>query len=78
MRSLKGVVSTPWLVLRVFNEILFNYEKKGGCPRPQRQLQVFHDALADCDLLDMGFKGDIFTGQRWKIWERLHRRVTKA
>jgi hypothetical protein len=61
MRSLKGVVSTPWLALRVFNEIVFNYEKEGGRPRPQRQLQAFHDALADCDLSDMGFKRDIFT-----------------
>lgn len=36
---------SPWLVMGDFNEILYNLEKEGGRPRPQRHLQAFHDVL---------------------------------
>lgn len=65
----------PWLVLGDFNEILFNSEKEGGRPRTQRQMQLFHDALADCELADIGYVGDLFTWQRGNIRERLDRAV---
>lgn len=57
MRSLKNNVSNslPWLVIGNFNEILYHYEKEGGRARSQRQLQDFHDALDDCELVDIGF-----------------------
>lgn len=78
LRQLKNASSLPWLVLGDFNEILYNYEKEGGRARSQRQMQDFHDALDDCDLVDMGYSGDMFTWQRGKIRERLDRGVTNA
>jgi hypothetical protein len=50
MHSLNASLALPWLVLGYFNEILYHYEKEGGRARTQRQLQAFHDALADCEL----------------------------
>ena len=57
IRSLRGTMTMPWLVLGDFNEILYNHEKDGGRPRTQRQLQAFHDALSACQLSDLGLKG---------------------
>jgi len=55
IRSIKGDMSVPWLLMGDFNEILYNSEKEGGRPRTQRQMQAFHDVLSDCELNDMGF-----------------------
>lgn len=75
IRSLKQDLSSPWLIMGDFNEILYNSEKEGGRPRTQRQLQAFHDALSECELNDMGFTGDIYTWRRGQIRERLVRAV---
>lgn len=75
LRSLRSSTNIPWLVLGDFNEILYNCEKEGGRPRTQRHLRAFHDALVDCQLVDMGYEGDIYTWQRGKIRERLDRGV---
>lgn len=64
LRSLHGAMSLPWIVLGVYNEILFDHEKEGGRPMFQRHLQAFHSALTDCELSDLGFLGDKFTWQR--------------
>ena len=73
-----GRISQPWLVLGDFNEILYNTEKEGGVPRPQRYMQAFHDALSDCGLGDMGYEGDRFTWQRGRVRERLDRGVANG
>lgn len=78
LRSLDTNMTLPWLALGDINKILYHYEKEGGRARTQRQLQAFHDALADCELVDMGFKGDVFTWRRGKIRERFDRGVTDA
>lgn len=61
LSSIKGDLRMPWLLMGDFNEILYNLEKEGGRPRPQRQMQAFHDVLIECNLNDMGFVGDRFT-----------------
>lgn len=80
IRSLKDAAnhSLPWLVIGDFNEILYHYEKEGGRARSQRKLQNFHEALDDCELVDIGFTGDMFTWQRGKIRERLDRGVANV
>jgi hypothetical protein len=75
LRNLHGQFQMPWLALGDFNEILFNYEKEGGRPRTQQSMQLFHDALKDCDLEDMGYIGDLFTWRRGNMRERLDRGV---
>jgi hypothetical protein len=75
LRSLHNGETLPWLVLGDFNEILFHHEKEGGRMRAPRQMQAFHDILEECDLVDIGYIGDMFTWQRGKIRERLDRGV---
>lgn len=50
-----------WLRFGDFNEILFHFEKWGGRDRPEKQLKEFQEVLNDCELRDLGFKGNPFT-----------------
>ena len=75
IRSIRGDLTAPWLLMGDFNEILYNSEKEGGRPRTQRQLQAFHDVLSECELNYMEFTGDLYTWQRGHIRERLDRAV---
>jgi hypothetical protein len=81
LRTLHHQANLPWLCVGDFNEIMFNYEKQGGVPRPQICMDRFRDVLLYCNLNDLGFEGDIFT---WRnnnhrvdgyIRERLDRAV---
>lgn len=69
LRILNNLYTKPWLCLGDFNEILFDYEKEGGQPRPAGCMERFRNALADCNLDDLGFMGDIFT------WRNHHHRA---
>ena len=53
-------------------------EKQGRIPRPWRMMQDFREALLFCGLVDLGFKGNIFTwdngrGGNELVQERLDR-----
>ena len=81
MRLIKHHSELPWLCAGDFNEILFEFEKEGGAPKPQSQMDKFRETLEDCGLHDLGFQGDPFT---WRnnshcistyIKERLDRAV---
>jgi hypothetical protein len=81
LRTLHQQIKLPWFCVRDFNEILYSFEKQGGLPKPQVQMDRFRDALSFCNLNDLGFEGDIFT---WRnnnfrvdgyIRERLDRAV---
>jgi len=43
------------------NEILFNFEKKGGGLKSQYILDTFRETLEDCGLYDFSFTGYEFT-----------------
>lgn len=82
MRNLKLTRNLPWLCAGDFNEVLYQHEKEGGCPRSQLCMDRFKGALEDCELGDLGFSGDVFT---WRnkhlndkdyIRERLDRAVS--
>lgn len=38
-----------------FNEVLYDHEKRGRSPCRARNLWIFHMAISDCGLLDIGF-----------------------
>ncbi|XP_042983163.1 uncharacterized protein LOC122312584 [Carya illinoinensis] len=61
LRSLCCPPGEAWLIMGDFNEILYQHEKKGGKPRPARQLLEFRDVLEECSLRDLGFSGPKFT-----------------
>ncbi|XP_075663156.1 uncharacterized protein LOC142632674 [Castanea sativa] len=63
-----------------FNEILLGEEKLGWHDQPERQMQLFRDALDDCRLKDLGFNGYPFTWCNRKpgahnVWIHLDRGV---
>ncbi|XP_021304035.1 uncharacterized protein LOC110430565 [Sorghum bicolor] len=74
LRCLKEQFEMPWLCSGDFNEILFNFEKEGGQPRAESNMQKFRLALEDCDLQDLGFFGDPFT---WRNNHHVATRYTK-
>lgn len=61
LQELKSKFHLSWLCCGDFNEILFDYEKVGGVPRPESCMEKFRQALEDCELQDIGFVGDAFT-----------------
>jgi exonuclease III len=81
LRTLKHQSDLPWLCIGDFNEILYSWEKEGGCPKPQQQMDRFKEALEFCGLDDLGFSGDAFTWRNHShsakkyVKERLDRTV---
>ncbi|XP_021740393.1 uncharacterized protein LOC110706745 [Chenopodium quinoa] len=73
MRKLKGECSTPCLFFGDFNEISSSLEKEGGAMRRECLMQNFRDAIEDCNLRDMGFKGCAYTWQRGRTVETVIR-----
>ncbi|KAA3466274.1 reverse transcriptase [Gossypium australe] len=80
LRKLGEDKNHPWIVCGDFNEILYSTEKKGGIPREEKKMELFREALEDCQLQDVGFSGTWFTWDRGNfaatnIRERLDRGV---
>ncbi|XP_075485270.1 uncharacterized protein LOC142524991 [Primulina tabacum] len=61
LSSMHELISLSWLVGGDFNEILFDYEKRGGISRNLKQMSDFVDVIYDSGLQDMPFAGDSFT-----------------
>ncbi|KAJ8432332.1 hypothetical protein Cgig2_032339 [Carnegiea gigantea] len=51
----------PWLIGEDLNEILYNFEKRGGPPKTQSMLEAFRSALEERDLYNLGYSGHKFT-----------------
>ncbi|XVF71960.1 hypothetical protein PTKIN_Ptkin12aG0082200 [Pterospermum kingtungense] len=77
LRRLKDLSVLPWLCVRDFNEILFDYEKRGGATRPLRQMELFREAVQDCGFQEINWEGPMFTWYKGKgidmVEERLDR-----
>lgn len=61
LRMLKPMEQMAWLCIWDFNEILTNDEKFGDANRPFSQMERFKEALYDCELTDLGYKGSKYT-----------------
>lgn len=78
IKSLRSEDDSPWLVFGDFNKITCQGEKNGGCPRSERQMQMFKEALDHCNLRNLGWTRRKYNwcngrdGQA-RIWERLDR-----
>jgi hypothetical protein len=69
LQLLHNQYNKPWICMGDFNEILFYCEKIVGQPRPAGYMERFQNALADCNMEDLGFLGDVFT------WRNHHHRA---
>ena len=54
-------IKVSWLCIGDFNDILFNYEKDGGNLRAARKIRSFKEMIEECNLIDLGGKGQRFT-----------------
>ncbi|XP_059306396.1 uncharacterized protein LOC132057813 [Lycium ferocissimum] len=54
-------MNLPWMVGGEFNVILADEEKLGGLPVTLDECEDFAFCINSCGLLDMGFKGSLFT-----------------
>lgn len=61
LRTLYNGDDSPWLVGGDFNEILCESEKSGSISRDRGSIGKLKEALDDCNLKDIDFKGSTFT-----------------
>lgn len=78
LRELYRRSTLPWCIIGDFNDLMATEEKQGRVVHPRRLLQGFTDVVNDCQLLDLGFNGNMFTWERSRgnegwIQERLDR-----
>ncbi|XVF53489.1 hypothetical protein PTKIN_Ptkin05aG0103300 [Pterospermum kingtungense] len=64
LRELSKSNTRPWAYIGDFNEILWDFEKRGGNLRPQWQIRDFCETLDECGLNDLGYVGPWFTWKR--------------
>ncbi|CAM8913773.1 unnamed protein product [Rhodiola kirilowii] len=74
LRDLHNQFSLPWIIFGDFNEVCFGWEVNGGRIRGEWQMRAFREAITDCGLTDLGFKGSPYTYSN----RRLGRNETKA
>lgn len=73
LRSTHGNFAMPWCVVGDFNSVLHPHEKVGGGDFNIRACQRFAHCIFDCNLLDLGYKGPLFTWRSGNLKERLDR-----
>ncbi|XP_021725132.1 uncharacterized protein LOC110692446 [Chenopodium quinoa] len=73
LRRIKASSNLPCVMFGDFNEILSLEEKEGGVPRSESLIDAFRNAIDDCGMRDLGYKGSIFTwkkGNSMATWKR--------
>ncbi|XP_019178340.1 PREDICTED: uncharacterized protein LOC109173555 [Ipomoea nil] len=66
LRALSARSGLPWIVVGDFNDLLFQYEKRGGNPHPNSLLRGFGDTIGDCGLTQMPMDGYPYTWEKGK------------
>ncbi|KAI9174746.1 hypothetical protein LWI28_022207 [Acer negundo] len=67
--SLGGMSRLSWFVAGDFNEILSWDEKQCGLVRSNGAISAFSEVVDDCSMIDMGFKGNMFTWRNRQFGE---------
>ncbi|XP_031120574.1 uncharacterized protein LOC116023707 [Ipomoea triloba] len=83
LRTLADRSTLPWVVLGDFNDLLFQYEKRGGNPHPESLLRGFGEVVDDCGLIQLPMRGYQFTWERGRgteewMEERLDKVLARA
>lgn len=76
IQDIHAEIDGPWVLLGDFNAMLFDYERIGPpMVRSQPIENGFQQTLDNCNLLDLGFNGDMFTWARGSTRKRLDRAI---
>nr|WMB96902.1 reverse transcriptase [Solanum melongena]WMB97092.1 reverse transcriptase [Solanum aethiopicum] len=70
LRIYASSVTQPWIVMGDFNDLALSSERKGGSGSCLDRIMKFRERMGDCDLMDPGCIGGVFTFIR-----RVHGRV---
>ncbi|KAL0317839.1 UNVERIFIED_CONTAM: hypothetical protein Sangu_2198200 [Sesamum angustifolium] len=68
-----SVGASPWIVGGDFNTVLSPDERSGGSAPSGMAMSDFHDAIADCALVDAGYVGSPYTWYSRRLRQRLDR-----
>ncbi|KAK4411853.1 hypothetical protein Sango_0258300 [Sesamum angolense] len=66
-----SVGASPWIVGGDFNTVLSPDERSGGSAPSGMAMSDFHDAIADCALVDAGYVGSPYTCYSRRLRQRL-------
>ena len=69
LKHLSTRISSPWVCIGDYNEILSSEETEGRLPRLEHLMQNFSSTLLYCGLIDMGFTGNMFTWENGREGE---------
>ncbi|XP_019200076.1 PREDICTED: uncharacterized protein LOC109193678 [Ipomoea nil] len=64
IRSLSHRSELPWVIIGDFNDLLYQYEKRGGNPHPEALLRGFGETIDECGLAQLPMQGYPFTWER--------------
>ncbi|KAK4278800.1 hypothetical protein QN277_016598 [Acacia crassicarpa] len=79
VRKISNNITTSWICLGDFNDILSQHEKCGGQPRAWRKILNFKCFVADCELEDLGYNGSCFTWcNNRDSPDTIHERIDRA
>lgn len=72
LKEIHDDVNGPWIVLGDFNATIHYFERIGPpLLHAQSHDNGFQEMISYCNLLDLGFKGDLFTWERGQTKKRL-------
>ncbi|XP_074354615.1 uncharacterized protein LOC141693410 [Apium graveolens] len=66
LRQLVASSVLPWCIIGDFNDLMTTNKKEGGQRYPRALLNGFSEAISDCDLVDLRYKGDKFTWEHFR------------
>lgn len=64
IRSLAAKSDLPWCIIGDFNDLRFAREKRGGREHPHNLLSGFENTICDCNLIDLGYVGEMYTWEK--------------
>ncbi|XP_019166969.1 PREDICTED: uncharacterized protein LOC109162741 [Ipomoea nil] len=66
IRSLASRSDLPWVIIGDFNDLLYQYEKRGGNPHPDSLLRGFGETIEECGLTQLPMSGYPYTWEKGK------------
>lgn len=78
LRDIHATYDLPWCVAGDFNVFLHAHDKEGGREFNVRAGQRFTQCIFDCNLVDLGYKGPLFTWKSSTLRERLDRALSNS